>query len=44
MHKLLSNDISIMAKKSRKKDATMKVLIYFCSLLTMAILSVAVIK
>lgn len=40
MHKLLSNDISIMAKKSRKKDATMKVLIYFCSLLTMAILFV----
>ncbi len=40
MHKLLSNDISIMAKKSRVKDSALKVLIYFCSLLTMAILFV----
>ena len=42
MHKLLTNDISIMAKKSRAKDSALKVLIYFCSLLTMAILFVIV--
>lgn len=42
MHKLLSNDVSILVKKTRKKDNALKGLIYFCSLLTMAILFVII--
>lgn len=42
MHKFLSNDVSLMTKKTRKKDATLKGLIYFCSFLTMAILFIIV--
>jgi phosphate transport system permease protein len=42
MHKLLSNDISLMAKKTRKKDNILKTLIFFCAFLTMAILFIIV--
>lgn len=42
MHKLLSNDVSLLTKKTRRKDAALKGLIYFCSFLTMAILFVII--